>query len=276
MEQDGNASFRDTYPGGWQEMLPNAGPATTFEGAALPQHGELYNIPWDVTMVEDTEDRAVVRFTARTPRSPFVVEKTIRLASGHAGFHIEERLTNASPAPAHAMWGHHITFGPPFLRPGCRVRLPDGVIVTPHPEPVAPGGRRISATGPFGWPHDPGSGEDLGLIPDPGTPSDLAYLSGFPPGGAWYEVIDDERGIAARVAWDEKTMPYLWYWQEFGRSTGYPWWGRLFNIGLEPCSSYPGKGLAAAVENGTAMKMEPFEERTFSLQMDVVPLHSTR
>jgi hypothetical protein len=273
---DVHATFRDNYPGGWQEMLPNAGTPSTFEGASLPQHGELYNVPWDVAIAEDTEDLAIVSFTAHARRSPFVVEKTIRLDSGIAGFRIDERLTNISHSSAYAMWGHHITFGPPFLRPGCRIHLPDGVMVSPHSEPIAPGGRRVSSTAPFSWPRDSGTGEDLRFIPGPGAPSELCYLSGFSPGKAWYEIMDDERDIAARLSWDAETMPYLWYWQEFGRSTGYPWWGRLFNIGLEPCSSYPSMGLKSAVENGTALKLGPLEERTFSLQMEVVPIGAGR
>jgi hypothetical protein len=65
-------------------------------------------------------------------------------------------------------------------------------------------------------------------------------------------------------------MPYLWFWQEFGGTVGYPWYGRHWNIGLEPFSSYPTNGLAEAVTNGTALELAPREQRTFSLSAHVV------
>ena len=267
---DARAAFRDHYPGGWQEILPNGGAPSSFDGADYGQHGDVFNAPWDVTIVEDTAEAIAVRFTVWTRKSPLVLEKTIRLTSGDAGFLIEERLRNVSPVTVRAMWGHHITFGPPFLGRGSRIRLPDGITVIPHPENVAPGGRRVSGLDPFPWPHDPENGADLSVIPDRGTPSDVVYLSGFRDGDAWYEVMDHENGLGSRVAWESSQMPFLWYWQEFGRSTGYPWYGRNDNIGLEPFSSYPSYGLAEAVNNGTALCLAPGEERRFWLRMNVI------
>ena len=267
---DARAAFRDHYPGGWQEMLPNGGAPASFDGADYGQHGEVFNVPWDVTITEDTAEAVAVRFTVRTRKSPLLLEKTIGLVSGQAGFRMEERLRNVSPVTVRAMWGHHITFGPPFLAPGSRIRLPEGITVTPHSEPVAPGGRRVSGTTPFPWPHDPANGVDLGLIPERGAPSDVVYLAGFREDAAWYEVESPSPGPRCRVEWDGREMPYLWYWQEFGASTGYPWYGRNFNIGLEPFSSYPSLGLAEAVNNGTALTLGPDQERRFWLKMTVL------
>lgn len=267
---DDRAAFRENYPGGWQEIFPSGGHPSTHDGAAYSQHGEVFNVPWDVTVVDDTENAIALRFTIRTRKSPCLIEKTIRLQRGTAGFRIEERLRNESPVPVRAMWGHHITFGPPFLTPGCRIRLPDGITAQPHPEPVAPAGRRVSGTTPFQWPVDPGNGTDFSVIPDPGTPSDLLYLTGFPGDRAWYEVIHPEKALGFRVEWDGRHMPFLWYWQEFGGTTGYPWYGRNYNIGLEPFSSAPSRGLAEAVANGSALTLQPGEERRFWLEASVL------
>jgi hypothetical protein len=77
-------------------------------------------------------------------------------------------------------------------------------------------------------------------------------------------------GVRFRVEWDAATMPYLWYWQEYGASEGYPWYGRHYNIGLEPFSSYPTNGLAEAVENGSALTFGPREKRHFWLRAGIV------
>lgn len=267
---DARAIFRDNYPGAWQEIFPSGGNPSSFEGANYNQHGELFNVPWDVAIVEDTEDLVAARFTVRTRKSPFLLEKTIRLPAGEAGFQIQERIVNESPATTNAMWGHHITFGQPFLKPGSRIRLPDGITVVPPTEDVSSGSCGASGAGTFTWPIDPRSGVDLSVIPDRGTPSGVHYLAGFRNSEAWYELVDPETGIGARIEWDADVMPYLWYWREFGASTGYPWYGRNFNIGLEPFSSMPGSGLAEAVANETALRMQPFQERAFWLTLSIL------
>ena len=49
----------------------------------------------------------------------------------------------------------------------------------------------------------------------------------------------------------------------------YPWFGRHYNIGLEPFTSMPREGLAAAVENGTASSLMAGERKTFWLRATV-------
>jgi len=65
---------------------------------------------------------------------------------------------------------------------------------------------------------------------------------------------------------------YLWYWQEFGDTAGYPWFGRHYNIGLELFSSYPTHGLAQAIRNGTAGTINGKEVRAFSLSASLLEL----
>lgn len=273
MYRDPLATFVETYPGGWQEVFPNGGAPSTHAGAQFGQHDEVFALPWDVAIVEDTETAVAVRFSVRTHKVPCLIEKTVRISSGEAAFHISERLVNEGAVPVHAMWGHHITYGPPYLRPGCRIRLPDGITVLPHGEAIAPGGCRVANDGPFTWPMatgEDGTAVDLSVVPGRGAPSDIVYLTGFPEDGAWYEIVDPDTGLGSRIEWDSARMPYLWYWQEFGATTGYPWYGRNYNIGLEPFSSYPTNGLAGAIENGTALELQPGEEQHFRLTMTVL------
>jgi hypothetical protein len=72
------------------------------------------------------------------------------------------------------------------------------------------------------------------------------------------------------VEWDATVMPYLWFWQEFGGTIGYPWYGRHYNVGLEPFTSYPTNGLAEAVANGTALELPPRGRRDFWLTATVI------
>jgi hypothetical protein len=208
-----------------------------------------------------------------TRKVPCRLEKTIRLKAGDAGFRIEERLYNQSIAAVPAMWGHHITYGRPFLMPGCRIKLPEGITVLPQGRPVSEDARRVATTTPFPWPVDPGNGVDFRNIPEQGAPSEMLFLTGFQD-RAWYEVSRPDGPIGCRVSWDGEQMPILWFWQEFGRVLGYPWYGRLFTVGLEPCSSMPG-GLAEAIESHTAMILAPWEERRFWMELSVLETPGT-
>ncbi|NOU71751.1 hypothetical protein GC098_10000 [Paenibacillus sp. LMG 31458] len=105
---------------------------------------------------------------------------------------------------------------------------------------------------------------DISILPPKGTPSEIVYLQGFKEKG-WYQVENARLGAAIHVEWDTETMPYLWYWQEFGSTAEYPWFGRHYNIGLELFSSYPTHGLSEAVRNGSAGDIQGGETRTFSM-----------
>ncbi|HJQ28138.1 MAG TPA: DUF4432 family protein [Rubrobacter sp.] len=265
------ATFLDYYPGGWQEIFPSGGAPSSYLGARFGQHGEVSNLPWDYEIFEDDEDAVAVRFSVRTQKTPFLLEKELRLRSGDARLLVEETLTNESEVSLRAMWGHHIAFGRPFLEEGCRIRVPDGAEILPHPEPMHPEGRRVKRDRRYAWPFAEGEsgGEvDLSVLPEAGTMGEMLYLTDLTDG--WYEIENPKNGLGLRVGWDVSLMPYLWFWQEYGASGFYPWYGRHYNIGIEPFSSFPTNGLQEAVENGTALSIEGRERLRFSLQVEVI------
>ena len=265
------ATFLDYYPGGWQEIFPNGGAPSSYLGARFGQHGEVSNLPWDYQIVEDGEQSVAVRFSVRTQKTPFLLQKTLRLRSGDSGIRFEETLTNESAVHMRAMWGHHIVFGRPFLEEGCRVRVPEGATVVPHEGPIDPDGRRVRGGDNYSWPvvaGESGAEVDLSVLPAWGTPSEIVYIKDLPEG--WYEIDNPKRDLGFRVEWDVRQMPYLWFWQEFGASRFYPWYGRNYNVGLEPFSSFPTNGIEEAVENDSALSVGPSETLRFALRAEVL------
>lgn len=260
------STFNDYYLGGWQEIFPNGGLPSAYRNVQFGQHGETPNLPWDYAITEDTEGAVAVRFTVRTQKTPFLLEKTLRLRSGERALEIEEAATNESGVALHAMWGQHLTFGRPFLTERARIRFPDGTTVTPDEGLVHPINRRVRPV-PTRWPAATGmdgTPVDLSALPPRGAPSDVCYLT--PPEG-WYEVAD--QGLAFRLEWDRATMPHVWFWQEFGATADAPWFSRHYNIGLEPFSTIPAHGLATAVERDAALLLGPHETRRFSMRASV-------
>jgi hypothetical protein len=270
---DAEATFLDTYPGGWQEVFPNGGIPSQEAGARFGQHGEVSLLPWDYAILADTAEEVAVQFTVRTQRSPYDLTKTFHLTRTEPRFTLTETITNTSGVALRAMWGHHITFGTPFLAPDTQVRLPPGIRGVTHADALFPHERRLTGNQPFIWPlaqGGVGQAIDLSRIPAPGTPSELVYLHDFGDEG-WYELASPAHPVTVRVAWDARVLPYLWFWQEYGATTSYPWYGRHYNIGLEPFSSYPTLGIAEAVRNGTALTFAPHETKALTFAAHIVP-----
>ncbi|HEY3502411.1 MAG TPA: DUF4432 family protein [Actinocatenispora sp.] len=264
---DDAALFHDVYEGGWQDVFPSGGAPSTYRGAALEQHGEVSGLAWDHRIVTDTPEEVAVEFAVRTRRLPYLVTRMLRLAAGAVRLTATEHATNTAPVPVHAMWGQHLAFGRPFLSPGARITVPAGTRVIAHAEPIGPG--RVAPGGEYDWPVVPapdGGTSDLSVVPDAVGTSDVCYLTGFTDG--WYELATDAGAV--RVEWDADVLPYLWLWQELGGTTGHPWWGRVYVVGLEPFSSYPTNGLAEAVDNGSAIEFAPGDCRSYEWSVGLV------
>ena len=255
----------DTYEGGWQECFPNGGPGVEYKGAPIPFHGEVMNLPWSVSVVEDTPDVVSVHFSVATVRTPFQVEKTMTLRRNRPVLEITERVTNLAPEAMEVMWGHHPAFGSPFLDDSCRIDLPPcrGTTRRAGPMPTS----ELEFDVDFEWPNAPlaaGRLRDLRKVPpaSSGT-AEWVCLSGFDEG--WYGITNTDSGVGFGLHWDAELFPYLWFWQVWGGMPGYPWWGRHYNCALEPWTSWPDNGLSDAIANGTALRIGPGESVSTSM-----------
>jgi galactose mutarotase-like enzyme len=259
------ATFIDYYPGGWQEVLPNGGPAASYLGAQYGQHGEVAHMPWDYEILKDTPEEIQVTLRVKTKKIPFSLNKTYILKSSSAELQVVEKLENLGAATLNYMWGHHLVFGKPFAIPGSKIVLSEGVrILTESIESEVAYPGRIDRGKSYIWPFaETDHGQvDLSILPEQGTLSDIIYLTDFGNTGR-YSVENPHLNMGVKIEWDAEQLPYLWYWQEFGATKTYPWYGRHYNIGLEPFSSYPTHGLQEAIRNGTAGEIAPGETKSF-------------
>ena len=78
-------TFLDHYAGGWQEILPNGGPAVTWRGVEYGQHGEVSLVPWTLEVLEDEPDRVSVVCRVRALRTPLLLERRMTLRGDRAG-----------------------------------------------------------------------------------------------------------------------------------------------------------------------------------------------
>lgn len=266
-------SFLDGYPGGWQSVFPNGGAPCEFNGIAFGQHDEVATLAWSYEVLVDDDNEISIKFITNTRKLKFIYEKTFTLRKGIAIVFLREKITNLIKDTVMTMWGNHISFGEPFIDEFSTIDIGHEARVIPHDVAISSVGRRLKANEEFTWPLARGEGGDevdFSKIPPKKTKSEILYLHElkYPK----YSINSPTIGLCVQVSWDKTNFPYLWFWQEFGGANEYPWFGKHFNIGLEPFSSYPTNGLAEAVENGSALVFGPLEEKTSSIEYKVLEM----
>jgi len=250
-------AFHDYFFGGWPEVLPSAGWASEpYLGSYQGLHGEVSLLPFRARVVEDTPERVSMEAQVRLYRSPLSLKKTMSMERDKSALFIKECLVNESTEDYAIMWGHHPTFGMPFLDESCVVQAPAKKV-------------EVSAFHPNGlW--EPGGDYDFPMVPNRRTGKlqditkvlpynnhsvDVVFFKELTDG--FYTIINQDKKFGFGMAWDHKLFKYLWMWQVYGGHNDYPWYGRTYNAALEPFTSYPPAGVQNAIKNGSALIMTP-------------------
>ena len=115
--------FSDNYVGGWFEILPNVGADCEVLGKRFFRHAELAYMPWDYTVVKDSEEEIELLFVARLSKFPLEVRKSLKLKRDDKALSFEEEIINLSETTIPFNWGFHPNIGKPFLDENCVVEL---------------------------------------------------------------------------------------------------------------------------------------------------------
>ena len=200
--------FYDSYP--WR-------------GTPIPDHGEVWSLPWDASIEGETLHLAVhgIRF-------PYRLEKRISFAGAEI-LHIAYRLTNLSGFKFHFLWAAHPMF---VLEEGARLVLPEGArkaVVT------------FTLTGEMGrygdevdWPIatlPEGGRRDLRQIrPKHTRAADKYYFKNALPEG-WCALTYPHSGLTLALSFPVERVPYLGILPNEGG------WQDLYNIFIEPATA---------------------------------------
>jgi hypothetical protein len=254
--------FMRVYHGGWQEIFPSGSGSSNYMGVETGFHGEVAYLKWNCEVTKDTPKVVEIKLKVKTVRTPFVLEKTIRLESYNPVIFFEENIKNCGNVDMAFMWGHHPSFGAPFLSEECILSLPQCEIMT-QPNPGLHS--RFSAGQTFNWPYAvdvKGNSIDLRAIPNKEVKyTDMLYARFL--NESWYTITNRELEIGIGFVWPKEMFPYLWIWQEFGGTSGFPWYENAYTMALEPFTSLPKSGqngLEEAIKNGTAAYISSKEE----------------
>ena len=216
--------FFDHYAGGWQELFPHASKPTTYAGAELGFHGEVWGLPWDYEILRDDPLEVSVRFWVRTLRLPFRLERIVTLRAQESIIAFQQTVTNEGRKELQFMWGHHPAFGPPFLDRNCILDAPARTILVDDV--------------PQKWPIDKEGRNHSRLVPEKSEKEVMKYLTDLREG--WVALTQPRQKLGIGLVFDPKVFSCVWLWHEFGYTQEYPWFGRAYVLGMEPQSSLPG------------------------------------
>jgi len=198
-------------------------------------HGDIQRRNWEFRVEQENAEEVRVHLWTESKVRPFTLEKTITLFRGQSKLYITEKITNQSTLAEPYLWGHHITFGAPFLSSHSRMDLPVcHVYMRPEIDSAT---SRLAPVASGTLDAMPGRhGELLDLTYYPKEPSgEMLFIDELQD--HWYNVFNEQEGLGFAVAWDRNVFPYLWLWQEYRANQQTPDKDQMYTMALEPQSS---------------------------------------
>ncbi len=233
--------FTDYDISGWDECFPTIYPVNypdpPWRGAAVPDHGEVWALPWRW----EQQNGALVMWTYSV-RFAYRFQRTFTLTEDST-LAISYQVTNLSPFALKALWSMH-----PFFKatPQSRVLLPPQASVRVEASDKGHLGAYLSE---HPWPltvDTCGQTTDLSLLgrPRPGTNSKL-FSTRLSAG--WAALYEPQEEHYAAFTFDPAEVPYVGVCTLRG---GWPERGaEAFTLILEPCKGWPDR-LDTAVAQG--------------------------
>lgn len=214
------ASFDDSPLIGMDECLPTVAPAVV-DGAALPDHGEVWNRSWDLDLAALHERQRIVTAITLETR-PLSLQRTIGVEDAVVRFDYE--LRNLSDAPTTYIWAMH-----PLLR----MRAGDEIVIEGAADTArvdsASGLSDVAADQRVDWRH-PAAGADVARLLAGGVDQSLKlYLSTGPAAG--FCCRNPEGGSLHGRFGPAEVLPFLGLWISRGGWNGHQ------HFALEPTNA---------------------------------------
>jgi galactose mutarotase-like enzyme len=249
------STFDDTWPGGWDEVLPSTEVAE-YRGERLPNMGELWALPWEWKPVKTDDGSACVYTGVSTPILPLRFERWLRLDANEPVLHLRYRLTNLGLTPLDLIWGIHPVFA---ITPNHRIDLPACTGLVGQSS-----GTRLGEPGQqYQWP----------TLPTPEGAVDMSYVPPFETNvfgghyateltGNWYALTDTAKRVGVGMVFPTDIFRALWIWQVYGG------WRGLYQLAIEPWVGYPVR-LEQAIDAGRQRVLLPGQPLEYEVSMVV-------
>lgn len=194
-----------------------------WRGTPIPDHGEVWSIPWDLQAEADR-----LHFAVHGVRFPYRLERQVSFAEP-GSLRFDYRLSNLSNFDFDFMWAAHPMF---YLEEGARLILPPGVekVVTT----LSYSGELGTYGDVFPWPaftSPSGQARDLRRVrPKAARDAEKYFVKGRMPEG-WCAVTFPRSDLTLALSFPVEQVPYLGVLPNEGG------WQDLYNIFLEPATA---------------------------------------
>jgi galactose mutarotase-like enzyme len=252
------ASFQRGPCAGAEECLPTVGPCADCTGGPAPDHGDFWQIPWQV----DSLARSRIEMHAVGFSRPLRLERVIEIRD--ASLFLTYKVVNVGPEPLSFLYAWHPLFA---VDAGDRVVLPEEVgNVTLFYSRDEELGREQRE---FLWPELQNKKDlrdlSIALAPHQQT-AEMLYTRRLHVGR--YGLFRQHQGQGIIVSFDPSRLPYVGIWLCFG---GWPLSGpepKQVAIALEPTTA-PCNTLSASERAGLAVTLAPGCSFAWDLQVDL-------
>lgn len=207
------ASFIDYDLSGWDEMFPTIvacnypipGP---FQGKSLPDHGEVWALPWLI----DSADEGGLALSVQGQVLPYRLKRIAKLASSGT-LSLDYELFNQSHESLAYLWAAHPLFA---VNQDTRIVLPPEVTELYNVLAQPPWGE---AGARYPWPEatdEAGHTWHLDRV-GPAANRDCRKFY-IPPETtiAWVKLKQEDSGHGLRLTWSSDRIPYLGLWIDEG------------------------------------------------------------
>lgn len=252
------SSYDDKFLGGWDELFPNDEPET-LAGEAMPDHGELWTLPWRLRNSGVDGDGAWIELVVRTPASATEISKRLLLGTGPQ-LRADYRLTNEGRRDLPYLWKSHVAVR---LEPDTTTTMAARrVLVHEFGDP-----RTVPAGRSFDWPIAVVDGveHDFRSLPPARQRGVTEFLLATSLERGACGVAHPSRASGLTLTWDAEELPSCWLFGSYGGG-----WRGLDVLVLEPCTGYP-LSVAEGVAAGTHRVLPAGATRRWSLTAQVGP-----
>jgi hypothetical protein len=254
--ESGDKGFLDSFYGGLLTTsgLNNIGASSADGGKNYGMHGELANTPAEEVCCETGWEGDECGFCVRANMmhgrfygEDLLFQRTVTARMGENRIVIEDSIENLDFEPAVNMLLYHINFGYPLVDETTEFLTSPIVKTQPRTPKAALGLDAFRAL----------------CLPTPRYEEECFYhwFRADADGYAYTALYNPDLGFSVYLKYDTKALPYYVQWKMM-RS-------REYVFGFAPCNSWcEGRGDARA--KGLLPQIEPFEKKTFRLELGIV------
>ncbi|RME44119.1 MAG: DUF5107 domain-containing protein [Chloroflexi bacterium] len=252
------ASFVEQDMSGWDEMFPTIVPCSypapgTRSGVHLPDHGEVWALPWTI---EAATSRAL-QLSVDGVALPYRLTRTLSFIA-HDGLEMHYKVVNLGEEPMPYIWAAHPQF---VCSEGAEIRFPPAIREVCNTIPAEWGWGEPESR--FDWPeaiNPRGRRVRLDQVGPPSLQQGRKFFTLPDARPGWAGLIRQPHADWLRLEWDPERVPYLSVWVDEGALS------HESVVALEPTTGFY-DSLEVAWNKGLVTILEPGETQTWTLRV---------